>query len=119
MLFRSLEKAPHGLRSLCLSDSGWNSHIPDPMLLAKFLDALFPEVEWKCPPLASDHWRETIQEVLNLRIMRMVCERGMCLVRFGLCLSCDYADSCPLFSVVFVFVSNHVDSSIAEHRAYV
>ncbi|TBU34086.1 hypothetical protein BD311DRAFT_341892 [Dichomitus squalens] len=68
--------APHKLRSLCLSDSGWNSQIPDPMLLAKFLDALFPEVEWKCPPLASDHWRETIQEVLNLRIMRMVRERG-------------------------------------------
>ena len=71
-------KAPHKLRSLCLSDSGWNSHIPDPMLLAKFLDALFPEVEWKCPPLASDHWRETIQEVLNLRIMRIMCERGTC-----------------------------------------
>lgn len=68
-------KAPHGLRSLCLSDSGWNSHIPDPMLLAKFLDALFPEVEWKCPPLASEHWRETIQEVMNLRIMRLVSRR--------------------------------------------
>ena len=69
-------KVPHGLRSLCLSDSGWNSHIPDPMLLAKFLDALFPEVEWKCPALASEHWRETIQEVMNLRIMRLVSQRG-------------------------------------------
>ncbi|PIL24728.1 hypothetical protein GSI_12614 [Ganoderma sinense ZZ0214-1] len=69
------EKAPHGLRSLCLSDSGWNSYIPDPLLLAKFLDALFPEVEWKCPPLASEHWRETIQEVMNLRIMRLVSQR--------------------------------------------
>ncbi|KAI1783525.1 hypothetical protein LXA43DRAFT_330805 [Ganoderma leucocontextum] len=69
-------KAPHGLRSLCLSDSGWNSHIPDPMLLAKFLNALFPEVEWKCPPLASEHWRETIQEVMNLRIIRLVSQRG-------------------------------------------
>ncbi|KAM5536653.1 hypothetical protein V8D89_009748 [Ganoderma adspersum] len=69
-------KASHGLRSLCLSDSGWNSHIPDPMLLAKFLDALFPEVEWKCPALASEHWRETIQEVMNLRIMRLVSQRA-------------------------------------------
>lgn len=61
----------HGLRTLSLSDSGCNSRIPDPARLAAFLDRLFPEVEWRCPPLASEMWRETIMEVLQLRIGRM------------------------------------------------
>ncbi|KAI0681855.1 hypothetical protein C8T65DRAFT_703887 [Cerioporus squamosus] len=61
----------HALRSLSLADSGWNSKIPDPMRLARFMDELFPDVEWKCPPLASEHWRETIQEAVRLRIARI------------------------------------------------
>ncbi|KAI0738487.1 hypothetical protein C8Q80DRAFT_1275478 [Daedaleopsis nitida] len=63
---------PHGLRSLSLSDNGWNSKIPDPTRLAGFLDTLFPGVEWRCPPLASDQWRETIEEVVRLRIARLL-----------------------------------------------
>ena len=61
----------HALRSLSLADSGWNSKIPDPARLARFMDELFPDVEWKCPSLASEHWRETIQEVVRLRIARI------------------------------------------------
>ncbi|RDX49144.1 hypothetical protein OH76DRAFT_558645 [Lentinus brumalis] len=63
--------ARHALRSLTLADSGWNSKIPDPTRLARFMDELFPDVEWKCPPLTSEHWRETIQEVVRLRIARI------------------------------------------------
>ncbi|RPD59018.1 hypothetical protein L226DRAFT_465638 [Lentinus tigrinus ALCF2SS1-7] len=65
------DPARHALRTLSLADSGWNSKIPDPVRLARFMDELFPEVEWKCPPLASEHWRETIQEIVRLRIARI------------------------------------------------
>ncbi|KAI0730765.1 hypothetical protein C8Q76DRAFT_833322 [Earliella scabrosa] len=61
-----------GLRSLSLADRGCQSRIPDPARLAAFLDGLFPEVEWRCPPLPSQGWRETVQEVVQLRVRRMV-----------------------------------------------
>ncbi|KAI0349557.1 hypothetical protein OH77DRAFT_1431963 [Trametes cingulata] len=65
------DSAFHCLRTLSLSDAGWNSRIPNPERLAKSLDTLFPAVDWQCPRIASEAWAETIQELVQLRIARL------------------------------------------------
>ena len=59
------------LRSFSLSDDGRHSKISDPLQIAEALDSLFPDTEWRCPPLAAERWRETIEEVVRRRVMRM------------------------------------------------
>ncbi|KAI0773324.1 hypothetical protein BD413DRAFT_603656 [Trametes elegans] len=60
-----------GLRSFSLADGGWHSSIPDPERLAACLDRLCPNVDWRCPRLASEPWRETVQALVQRRIARM------------------------------------------------
>ncbi|CDO77435.1 hypothetical protein BN946_scf184857.g42 [Trametes cinnabarina] len=65
----------HGLQFLTLHDDGCDSDIPDASRLARCLDALFPHVEWRCPSGgANAAWRETVEELVQLRIARL--QRG-------------------------------------------
>ncbi|KAI8985576.1 hypothetical protein BD414DRAFT_441235 [Trametes punicea] len=62
----------HGLRFLSLHDGGTCSTIPNPGRLARWLDTLFPKVDWRCPRGGSEPWQDTVEELVQLRIARLI-----------------------------------------------
>ncbi|PIL24729.1 hypothetical protein GSI_12615 [Ganoderma sinense ZZ0214-1] len=59
--FASLDSPHPSLISFGIFDGGWDSLIPEPGNLAKFLKALFPKVVLEQPQLGAEQWTQTVE----------------------------------------------------------